>query len=48
VRLEPTEGAPRGYFVIRARDLAKAIAIARDCPHLKHGGWIALRPIDKV
>jgi hypothetical protein len=42
------EVAPRGYFVIRARDLDEAIAIAKDCPHLKHGGRISLRPIDKV
>ncbi len=42
------EAAPRGYFVIRARDLDEAIAIAQDCPHLKHGGRISLRPIDKV
>jgi hypothetical protein len=42
------EAAPRGYFVIRARDLVEAIAIAQDCPHLKHGGRISLRPIDKV
>lgn len=42
------EAAPRGYFVIRARDLAEATAIAKECPHLKHGGRISLRPIDKV
>jgi hypothetical protein len=42
------ESAPRGYFVIRARDLDEAIAIARECPHLKHGGQVSLRPIDKV
>jgi hypothetical protein len=48
VAVEGAEDTPRGYFVIRARDLAEAIAIARDCPHLKHGGRIALRPIDKV
>jgi hypothetical protein len=42
------ERAPRGYFVIRARNLDEAIAIARDCPHLKHGGRISLRPIDKI
>jgi hypothetical protein len=40
--------APRGYFVIRARDLDQALAIAKDCPHVKHGGRISLRPIDKV
>jgi hypothetical protein len=42
------EAAPRGYFVIRAHDLDEAIAIAKDCPHLKHGGRISLRPIDKT
>ena len=38
--------APRGYFVIRARDLDEAIAIAKDCPQLRHGGCVVLRPID--
>jgi hypothetical protein len=47
-RVTSNEAAPRGYFVIRARDLDEAIAVAKECPHLKHGGRISLRPIDKV
>jgi len=35
-----------GYFVIAAPSLDAAIAIARTCPHLKHGGTIVIRPID--
>jgi hypothetical protein len=34
-----------GFFLIRARDLAAARDIARQCPHLKYGGLIELRPI---
>jgi hypothetical protein len=47
------EGVPRsergvlaGYFIVTARDAGEAIEIARSCPHLKHGGAIAVRPID--
>jgi hypothetical protein len=35
-----------GYFVITAPDVSAALAIARTCPHLAHGGSIILRPID--
>jgi hypothetical protein len=35
----------RGYFVIAARDLADATAIAGSCPHLRHGGTIIVREI---
>jgi hypothetical protein len=35
-----------GYFVIAAPNLDAAMAIARTCPHLKHGGTIVIRPID--
>jgi hypothetical protein len=35
-----------GYFVIAAPNLDAAGAIARTCPHLKHGGTIVIRPID--
>jgi hypothetical protein len=35
-----------GYFVIAAPNLDAALAIARTCPHLKHGGTIVIRPID--
>jgi hypothetical protein len=34
-----------GYFVVVADDLAGAVAVARTCPHLRHGGRIVIRPI---
>lgn len=37
-----------GYFIIRARDYEHAVSIARDCPHLKHGGTIEVRQIDRL
>jgi hypothetical protein len=37
---------PTGFFLIRAANLDEALAIARGCPHLAHGGELALRPID--
>jgi hypothetical protein len=38
-------GAVAGYFIIAANDIDEAVRIARDCPHLKHGGRISLRPL---
>lgn len=38
----------RGYFVIAARDNREALEIASGCPHLRHGGWIVVRPIAPV
>lgn len=37
-----------GYFVIAVPNLDAAVAIARTCPHLKHGGTVVTRPIDPV
>ena len=39
-----------GYFVIEAKDLAEAEAIARDCPHLALSptNWAEIRPIDDM
>ena len=39
-----------GYFVIEAKDLAEAEAIARDCPHLvlSSTNWVEIRPIDDM
>ncbi len=37
---------PTGYFVIAARDPDEALAIARTCPHLRHGGTVSVRPIE--
>jgi hypothetical protein len=39
-----------GYFVIEARDLAEAEAIARECPHfaLAPTNWAEVRPIEDM
>ena len=34
-----------GFFLIAARDDAQATAVARACPHLRHGGSVVLRRI---
>lgn len=39
------DGTVGGYFLLSARTEADAIAIARDCPHLKRGGTVELREI---
>ena len=44
----PPEEEVRGYFVISAGNFDEALAIARQCPHLRHGGRILVRPIAKV
>lgn len=42
-------GAPLGgYFVISAKDWDAAMEVARSCPHLKHGGTIEVRQIEKT
>ena len=43
---EPGPGILAGYFIIAASDPPEAIAIARDCPHLRYGGRIVVREID--
>jgi hypothetical protein len=35
-----------GFFLVRAATAEEAEAIARGCPHLRHGGTISLREID--
>ena len=37
-----------GFFLIRAHDAAEARRIAEACPHLKHGGRVELRAIQKT
>jgi len=37
-----------GFFIISADSYDAALALARDCPHLLHGGRIEVRPIDPV
>jgi hypothetical protein len=37
-----------GFFIFSAKDAEAALAIARSCPHLKHGGRAELRPIEET
>lgn len=37
-----------GYFLIRARDLAEAVELSRDCPIFENGGEIEVRPIQVI
>ncbi len=37
-----------GFFVFSAPDDAAALAVAKSCPHLKHGGSVEVRPIAKT
>jgi hypothetical protein len=39
------QGMIDGFFILRVTDEAEAVTIARTHPHLRHGGWIVLRPI---
>jgi hypothetical protein len=34
-----------GYFLVRAPDRAAALALARDCPHLRYGGRVVVRRV---
>jgi len=45
-RLDSPAPGPQGYFLIRARDMAEAEAIAQDCPHLRHGGRVSVQAVD--
>jgi hypothetical protein len=38
------EGLLAGYFVIRAASLEEAERVAAECPHLKYGGTVSVRP----
>lgn len=38
-------GGVAGFFILKAESYRAAAAIAATCPHLKHGGTIALREI---
>lgn len=43
---EPGPDVLGGYFLVGADSFDDALAIARTCPHLKHGGRIEVREID--
>ena len=36
-----------GYFLIKAQNYEQAIRVAESCPHLKYGGTIEVREIDR-
>jgi hypothetical protein len=42
---QASAGDPRGYFIVAAPSLEDALRIAKSCPHLRHGGRIAVRRI---
>ncbi len=46
-RVEVTEGAMAGYFLLPVSNYDQALAIAKTCPHLKHGGTVELRQIER-
>ena len=37
-----------GYYIISAGDYEEAVRVAQTCPHLKFGGRIEVRQIDKM
>lgn len=37
-----------GYFVVEAASRADAEAVAKECPHLRHGGVVVVRPISET
>lgn len=43
---EAWAAGPQGFFLVRARDDAEAEALARACPHLRHGGRVALQAVE--
>jgi hypothetical protein len=44
----PAEEEVRGFFIVSASDFEEALAVARGCPHLRHGGRILVRPVTPV
>ena len=37
-----------GYYIISAGDYEEAVRVAQTCPHIKFGGRIEVRQIDKM
>jgi len=42
------QGRLGGYFLVTAASLEQALEIARDCPHLRYGGRVVVRPVDPI
>jgi len=36
---------PTGFFIITAANYDAAVAVARECPHLRHGGVVSVRTV---
>ena len=43
-----TDGSLAGFFRITAKSREDAEAVAKTCPHLRHGGWIELREVERL
>jgi hypothetical protein len=41
------EGDVAGYFLMMASDYDQAVTIARTCPHVKYGGTVEIRQIER-
>lgn len=37
-----------GYFIVKAKDLAEATEMAKDCPIFATNGTVAVRPVQKI
>jgi hypothetical protein len=46
-RSEAGQDAIAGYFLIEAQNYEQAVKVAEGCPHLKYGGTIEVRQIDR-
>lgn len=36
---------PTGFFIVQAADYDAAVSLARECPHLRHGGVVTVRTV---
>jgi len=45
--LAPAGQVLSGYFMVRAGDPEEAVRVARDCPHLRWHGTVAVRAVDE-
>jgi hypothetical protein len=43
----PKDGSVAGYFIIRATDAQEAARVAATCPHVRYGGQISVREIER-
>jgi hypothetical protein len=43
----PKDGSVAGYFIIRAADAQEAARVAATCPHIRYGGQISVREVER-